>query len=271
MTVYAPITENNVGLASAVNNRIEADGRLIRGQAVMLTAKAWLWRLGGLALLAVGIGAGVGLILFGLSYYNDPRTSADKMASAFAAALEHANLGTVKLDHEATIGVTGSVDMKPGVVTLAPGSTVTTTGTVTGSVALEPGGTVRVLNSDVLRPTERQLNGEQRQPQSSGSSSSSGTGPTAPPSSKTVTNYTIFKSVNFGTGSVKTGWDFATSEQEAPTRQYCYYAEESSAGMQVIMTLAQDGQLLDIAREYKAINVKAAASQCVWFNGQQTH
>lgn len=262
--VYVPATENNVGLASAVNNRIDADGRLIRGQATMVTAKAWLWRLSGVGLLATGIGAGIGLGLFGYSYVNDSRTSLDKMASAIRTALEQSHL-VVNLDPKATVGVAGSVDMKPGVVTLAPGSTVVAAGTValepggtvstTGTVSVAPGGSVRVIDGGTItRPTERQL---------TGSSTTVVTG-------KTVTNYTIFKSVSFGSGQVKTGWDFVTSEQDTPTRQFCYYTEEAGAGMQMIMSLAQDGKMLDAARAYKALDIKAAAAQCVWFNGQST-
>jgi hypothetical protein len=34
--------------------------------------------------------------------------------------------------------------------------------------------------------------------------------------------------------------------------------------------LAVDGQLLDAARTYTNIDSKAAAQQCVWFNGMKT-
>jgi hypothetical protein len=239
--VYVPATEENVSLAHAVNNRIDADGRLIRGQGMMLTAKAWLWRFAGLGAFVMLAGIGIGSAFYGYSYVSDSRTSAEKMAAAFAAALEHANLGTVKLDHQATIGVSGTVEMTPG------------------TVSLEPGGTVRVIGDipTMVRPTERQLNG----------------GPTTitqQTSSKVVTNFTIFKSTAFGNGFVKTGWNFATSEQPYPSGQFCYYEEPAALGVKTIMYLAEDGKLSDAALAYKSINTRAAAQNCVWFNNAQT-
>jgi hypothetical protein len=239
--MYVPASDNNVSLAHAVNNRIDADGRLIRGQGVMLTAKAWLWRFAGLGAFVMLAGIGIGSAFYGYSYISDSRTSAEKMATAFAAALEHANLGTVKLDHQATIGVSGTVEMTPG------------------TVSLEPGGTVRVIGDmpTMLRPTERQLNG----------------GPTTiiqQTPAKVVTNYTVFKSTDFGNGSVKTGWDFTTSEQQSPTRQFCYYEETAALGVQTIMYLALDGKVSDVALAYKSVDARAAARNCIWFNNAQT-
>jgi hypothetical protein len=239
--VYVPATEDNVSLAHAVNNRIDADGRLIRGQGVMLTAKAWLWRFAGLGAFVMLSGIGIGSAFYGYSYVSDSRTSAEKMAAAFAVALEHANLGTVKLDHQATIGVSGTVEMTPG------------------TVSLEPGGTVRVIGDipTMVRPTERQLNG----------------GPTTiiqQTPAKVVTNYTIFHSIEYSNGFVRTGWDFTTSEQQYPTRQFCYYDEAATAGVQTVMNLAINGKLLDTALTFKSIDARTAATRCAWFDSTRT-
>src|SRR5262249_46141859 len=40
-----------------------------------------------------------------------------------------------------------------------------------------------------------------------------------------ITNFTVFKRVEFDRGQVWTGWKFLTSAQKFPTYQYCYYTE----------------------------------------------
>jgi hypothetical protein len=121
MIVFLSPTNKNSGLASAVNYRIRADGS-------MIAAKSILWRLAGVGALCLMAGCGIGAALFGYSYVTDSRTSAEKMAAAFAAALDHANLGSVRLDPNAT-------------------------------VKIDPSAVVRVVG-DVPRPSERQLSGE---------------------------------------------------------------------------------------------------------------
>ena len=96
-----PMSENNRSLAEAVNKRINAD-------RVMLSARASLWRLGGIGLLFLSIGAAVGLVLFGYSYINDDQALADRMATSFAKALEQTKMPAL----------TGTVEMTPGTVTM---------------------------------------------------------------------------------------------------------------------------------------------------------
>ncbi|WP_428485038.1 hypothetical protein [Rhodopila sp.] len=124
-------SRNNAALAAAVNNRIRADGS-------MIAAKAVLWRLTGVGVLCLMAGCGLGAVLFGYAQVTDGRTSADKMAAAFAVALEHANLGSVRLNPDST-------------VKLDP----------TATVRLDPAATVRVdAGATVpMRPSERQLRG----------------------------------------------------------------------------------------------------------------
>ena len=90
-------TQANRSLAQAVNSRIMAD-------AVMLNAKSTVWRLIGIGVMCSLIGLGVEAAFFGYSYIHDPRTSAQKMAQAFAEALEKTTLtGEVKLDPQAAV------------------------------------------------------------------------------------------------------------------------------------------------------------------------
>jgi hypothetical protein len=67
------------------------------------------------------IGLGVGAAFFGYSYIHDPRTSAQKMAQAFAEALEKTTLrGEVKLDPQAAV----KLDTNGAQVQVDPTSTV---------------------------------------------------------------------------------------------------------------------------------------------------
>jgi len=241
----ARATPGNVGLANAVNSRIHSD-------AVMLSARASLWRFGGIGALIMLAGMGVGAAFYGYSYVNENQSfekSADRIGSAIAAALE-----------KTTLGVKGTVDMEPGKVALEPGGKVALepgarVEMVPGVVTLKPGATV----GEVVRPTERQWNG----PTTPGSVPSV-------PSSKVVTNFTIFKTVEFGSGSVMTGWIYSSNEQQTPTHQFCYYQIETSTGISTRMNLAENGQLLDAVSGYTTIDGKAAAAQRVLFNGQPT-
>src|SRR4051812_13293602 len=99
-------TPPNRALAHAVNSRINAD-------AVMLSAKSTLWRLSGVGTMFALLGVGVGAACFGYSYVHDPRSSVEKMATAFAEALDKVTLrtsGELKLDPAARVALTdGSV------------------------------------------------------------------------------------------------------------------------------------------------------------------
>ena len=143
-------TQPNRALAQAVNSRITAD-------AVMLSAKSTVWRLTGIGAMCALIGLGVGVGFFGYSYVHDPRTSAQKMAEAFAEALEKSTLrttGEVKLDPQATV----KLDANGAQVKVDPMGTVRldTSGAV---VRLDPNAVAnfRGVTSDVPRPTSGQL------------------------------------------------------------------------------------------------------------------
>jgi hypothetical protein len=46
-----------------------------------------------------------------------------------------------------------------------------------------------------------------------------------PTQANVVTDFTVLKSVEFGKGTVVTGWRFANNEQTAPDYQYCYFIQ----------------------------------------------
>jgi hypothetical protein len=143
-------TQPNRALAQAVNWRITAD-------AVMLSAKSTVWRLTGVGAMFALIGLGVGVGFFGYSYVHDPRTSAQKMAEAFAEALEKSTLrttGEVKLDPQATV----KLDADGAQVKVDPTGTVRldASGAV---IRLDPNAVVNVrgVTPEVPRPTPDQL------------------------------------------------------------------------------------------------------------------
>jgi hypothetical protein len=239
-------TQPNRALAQAVNSRITAD-------AVMLKAKSTLWRLTGVGAMCALIGLGVGAGFFGYSYIHDPRTSAQKMAQAFAEALEKSTLrGEVKLDPHAAV----KLDPNGAQVNVDPTSTIRldASGTV---VRLDPNAMVNVrgVTAEVPRPPDRQTNPD-----------------TAPslPRGNVVTDYTVFKTVKYGNGEVVTGWNFTSNKEDSPRHEYCYYAESIRDGVVAQFTLAQNGQLDLKGAPPPNVDRTSAAANCVWFGGGST-
>jgi hypothetical protein len=235
-------TQPNRALAQAVNSRITAD-------AVMLKAKSTVWRLTGVGAMCALIGLGVGAGFFGYSYIHDPRTSAQKMAQAFAEALEKSTLrtmGEVKLDPQATV----KLDANGAQVKLVP----------TGTVRLDASGAVvrldpRGVTAEVPRPTPDQLYPK-----------------TVPPFPKAnvVTDYTVFKTVEHGNGGVTTGWKFTSNEEVSPHHQYCYYWEDIQDGVRASFDLAKNGRLNLKGPSPPNVDRTSAAANCVWFGGGST-
>jgi hypothetical protein len=238
-------TQPNRALAQAVNSRITAD-------AVMLSAKSTVWHLTGVGAMFALIGLGVGVGFFGYSYVHDPRTSAQKMAEAFAEALEKSTLrttGEVKLDPQATV----RLDANGAQVRVDPTGTVRldTTGAV---VRLDPNSVanLRGVPPDVPRPTEHQLR------------------PSTLPQANVVTNYTVFQTVKLGKGAVVTGWKFTSNEEVSPSHEYCYYSESIQDGVAARFDLATNGRLDLRGQAPKAVDRAGAAANCVWFSGGST-
>ena len=96
-------TKDNRKLAGAVNARVAADASLI-------AAKAWAIRLGAVGMMALLIGAGVGLAYLGVAKSRDASGAAERLADTLTRAIERAKLhaeldpaSTVKLDPSAQV------------------------------------------------------------------------------------------------------------------------------------------------------------------------
>jgi hypothetical protein len=201
----------------------------VGAEARAVSATATFWRLlgfGGFMLLA---GLGAGAACWGYARINDQRDTAQQVATAIADAL-----GKTTLKTEGVVKADGTVRAE-------------------GTVALAPGATVRLDSagaSVVSPPPPRQLQSDN-----------------VPPSNaKPVTNYAVFKHVQFGKGEVWTGWNFRSSADSAPSFQYCYYTEDLGSAYNASIKY-------DIGANYtmtppKAevpIDVAAAFQNCVWF------
>lgn len=78
-----------------------------------------------------------------------------------------------------------------------------------------------------------------------------------------VTDFTVFKTVEFDKGSIVTGWRYASSEDVTPAYQFCYYSVSSSEHTSVRYDFATDGVMLPDALGLP-INIEQAFANCVW-------
>ena len=113
--------------------------------------------------------------------------------------------------------------------------------------------TVRLVSSGVsslTRPTPQQLQGDNRPPSNA----------------KPVTNYTIFKKVEFGKGAVWTGWEFQSNEDAAPYQQGCYYMEggDNDFNASIKYDIGWNYAMTPPKRDLP-IDVAQAFQSCVWF------
>ncbi len=80
-----------------------------------------------------------------------------------------------------------------------------------------------------------------------------------------MTNYTIFKHVDFADGEVVTGWRFQTSEDVTPKHQYCYYStkadETATVTTQYVLALNHEPTSI----KGLPIDRRAGLANCVWF------
>jgi hypothetical protein len=228
-------TELNQRLADAVRYSVAAERFYIVG-------KAGFWRLVGVGLIALGLGAAVGMGFFG--YANITRNSSSEaiLSSAFSKALSEAKLhGKVE----------GAVQIEPRELPLAKGQTV----------SIDPSS--RLL----LDPTAKvNADGELRVQAPSISVPKTTVSPSRA-SRLPITNFTVFKSVPFESGHILTGWRFLTSAQTQPTNQYCYYSTEldtpsSSLRIDVATNEKLDPTAKDMAKNF---DVVSAFDKCVWY------
>jgi hypothetical protein len=233
-------TELNQRLAQAVRHSVDAERFYIAGRSVF-------WRFIGLGAVTLGLGAAVGLGFFGYSYVKDNSNNLDVLSSTFSRALSEIQL---------RVTAEGAVQIEPRELSLAKDQTI----------SIDPKS--RIL----LDPNAKVLaNGELKVEAPSISVPQGRTGSTAnrPSNVPVITNFTVFKTVPFGSGSIMTGWEFLTSTQKLPTHQYCYYTEDSeSSGAAAIVYVGNDGKPETSAKPPQGVDMIVAFSKCVWFKGE---
>ena len=224
----------NLRLAELVGNSISADMFRISG-------KAGFWRAVGIGFLGLGIGTATGAGFYGYSFVTRNSSNVNILSAAFVKAMSDVQLRGI---------ASGSVKLKPSEIRLASGQTVSFD--ADSRLRLDP-------NAKVIANGEIKI----QSPTISLPQGASPRSVSRPP----ITNFTIFKSVPFDKGNVLTGWNFLTSAQKLPSRQYCYYTEQGeNSDVSVRLDIATDGSLGDSKTFPKTFDVSAASSKCVWFD-----
>ena len=216
-------SKENTALASAVNRRVFAD-------AAMISAKAWSIRCGAIGLMALLIGAGVGLAFLGIAKSRDSSGAADRLAATLTRALEQSKL-------HAEIDPNSTVRLDPA-----------------AQVAMDPNATVKIDSPSAMpRPSREQLKPE--------AASRSG--------NAVQTNYTVFKVVQWGNGRVVTGYNFVP-DAKLPDHQYCYFADGIDQQTFKTVHIAADGRFIAPPNPPTGLDPIKAAAECVWFDGKPT-
>ena len=230
-------TELNQRLANAVRYSVAADRFYIAG-------KAGFWRLVGLGLIGLGLGAAVGFGFFGYSYITQNSDNLNILSSAFSKALSEVQLRAT---------AEGTVQVEPREISLAKGQTISFDSN--SRVLLDP--TAKVLANGELTVQAPTISVPRGSPQKSTSKI------------PVITNFTVFKSVPFEKGKIMTGWEFLTSIQKYPTSQYCYYTESSEiSGADAVITVGNDQKPATSGNAPQGMDMAAAFNRCVWFKGE---
>lgn len=173
------------------------------------------------------------------------KPAAEQAANALVQAIEHAELKTT---------VTGTMSLtKNSEVQLAAGQSVKLEdGAI---VKLDPNSSVRVvgdLKIDIPQPSKGQLQLDTK----------------SKIDELPFTNYTVFTTVNYGTGEVVTGWNYDLTDTMRPKLQYCYYGQRLDKGLSARYTIAVDGMPQRPSPLSKlAFNFEGAVANCIWFSG----
>lgn len=227
-------TELNRQLAEILQHRVDSEN-------FQIARKVGFFRCVGLGLLAFGLGAALGAGLYGYSFIRRDTVNTEALALALSKSLSEAKLYAT---------AQGIVQVEPHEIALAKGATV----------AIDPDSRLQ------LDPQARILaNGEVtvQMPSTPAPQITQPRVNSAPP----IFNFTVFKRISFGKGTVMTGWKFLTSAQKSPTSQYCYYTEDADTpGVSGVIDIATD-QKLDRTTPPKGFDMTAAFNDCVWFEG----
>jgi hypothetical protein len=207
----------------------------------VVSGRSGFWKAIGVGVLGFGIGTATGIGFYGYSFVS--RTSGQM--EIFSSALQKA-LSTVEIHGTAD----GKIEITSPELTLAKGATVSLDSSsrlsLDASAKVVADGEIRIQTPAISTPrTPTPKNAAQ---------------------TKTIANFTVFKSVPFEQGNVLTGWIFLTSAQESPTQQYCYYNEKGdNSDLAIRIDLATDGVPEVNKTAPKAFDAIAALAKCVWF------
>jgi hypothetical protein len=226
------------GFVAAINSRLAAESRVAK-------AIAFGWLCGGAAIAASLVAIGAAIALWGYSQTISIRDAAEVMSQALIKALENVELKT---------SVTGQMALAPNSeVTVASGQTVKLQDNAV--VKLDPNSSIRVvgdLKLNVPQPSKQQLQLDA----------------TTKANDLPLTDYTIFRSVSYGTGEVVTGWNYGLSDTERPRAQYCYYTQNLEKGLAAKFTLAFNGSPQRPSPLAKtSFNYDGALANCIWYSG----
>jgi hypothetical protein len=222
----------NQALAASVQNKLSAEMFHISG-------KSSFWRAVGVGLVGLGVGSAVGFGFFGYSFITRNESNLTTLSAAFSKALSEVQLrGTAE----------GVVQLEPHEIALSKGQEITFD--PTSRLQLDP--SAKVIADGDLRIQIPNISIPQ-----SAAPRSKGIAPT-------ITNFTIFKAVQFEKGIIQTGWKFLTSAQRSPTTQYCYYSEiGENPDVSVRIDVGLDEKIQP--SKSKSFDIAAAFDKCVWF------
>jgi hypothetical protein len=224
----------NEELSGAIKNRIDAEELYIFGQS-------GFWRAIGVGLIALGLETTIGLGLYGYSRVTRSESNMSVLTSAISKALA---------DVQVRGSAVGTIDVQPNELKLAKDQTV----------ILENSSRIR------LDPAAKIFADGEMRVQAPTISVPQTVTPRARTTTPTITNFTVFKSVQFDKGSVQTGWVFLTSAQKFPTRQYCYYLESGdNPDVSLRIELGKDEQSESEKNVPAKFALAAAFAKCVWF------
>jgi hypothetical protein len=188
-------------------------------------------------------GLGVAAALYGYSFMLSVKPAAEQTAKALVQAFERAELKTT---------VSGVMSLSPKTeLRLASGQTVKLE--EGAMVGLDPNASVRIVGDiKIPKPSPEQLqvntpNGSDELP---------------------FTSYTIFKTVNYGSGNVETGWAYDLSDTMRPKYQYCFYTQAFDKGLAGRIALAENGFPRKSSTSGRLpFDFEDAVANCIWFSG----
>jgi hypothetical protein len=224
------------GLAAVINSRLAADARVAK-------AIAFGWLCAGTAIALCLTASGFAATFYGYSSMLSVRPAAEQTAKALVDAFERTKLKTT---------VSGVMSLSPDAqLRLADGQMIKLQDGAT--IKLHANSSVRVVGDIKMpQPSKPQLQMDTR--------SASDELP--------FTTYTIFKSVNYGSGYVDSGWEYDLSDTTRPKFQYCHYRARLDRGLAGKVVLAINGAPRRPSNSVKLpFKFDEALGNCIWVSG----